>query len=121
VDWYNDSKATNENEGATCAAIRGLADKRLLVLIAGGIAKGTDFTQLRRLARGRLRALVVLGKDGPRLARAMNGVAPIVVARDMHDAVVRARHLARPGDAVLLSPACASGDLSEDYVERGEA
>ncbi len=123
VDWYDDSKGTNV--GATCAALQGLSADRPVVLLAGGDGKGADFAPLASACRpdeGRkaVRAVVTLGRDGPRIARALAGVVPLARALDLRDAVAQAADLARPGDAVLLSPACASFDMFRDYVERGE-
>ncbi len=122
VDWYNDSKGTNV--GATCAALRGLAEERPVVLLAGGDGKGADFTPLASACQsaetGRVRAVVTLGRDGPLIARVLQGVVPVTRASDLADAVSQAADLARSGDAVLLSPACASFDMFRDYVERGE-
>ncbi len=117
VDWYNDSKGTNV--GAACAAIRGLGARRQLVLIAGGDGKGADFQPLAEAAAGRVRAAVVLGRDGPRVARALARAVPVVMVRDLPEAVTCAAGLCKPGDAVLLSPACASLDMFRDYRERG--
>jgi len=117
VVWIDDSKGTNV--GATCAALAGLPGP--VVLIAGGEGKGQDFAPLARAARGRLRAAVCIGRDGPRIAEALQGVAPVLQAGDMDAAVARAAALAQAGDQVLLSPACASFDMFRDYHERGEA
>lgn len=118
IDWYNDSKGTNV--GATCAAIKGLAVERSLVLIAGGIAKGADFRELAEAAAGRVKALVALGEDATALMAALDQV-PGEYVQDMGEAVARAQSLAASGDAVLLSPACASFDMFRDYQERGQA
>ena len=67
-----------------------------------------------------MRAVVTLGRDGPLIAQALQGVVPVTRAHDLTDAVAQAADLARSGDAVLLSPACASFDMFRDYVERGE-
>ncbi len=117
VDWYNDSKGTNV--GATCAAISGLAVERPVVLLCGGDGKGADFAPLATACQG-ARAVVTLGRDGPLIARALAGVVPVTRALDLPDAVAQAAELARPGDAVLLSPACASFDMFNDYIDRGE-
>ncbi|RMD80230.1 MAG: UDP-N-acetylmuramoyl-L-alanine--D-glutamate ligase [Gammaproteobacteria bacterium] len=116
VAWYDDSKATNL--GATLAALEGLPGP--VVLIAGGLAKGQDFAPLRRVA-GRLRAAVLLGRDAPLLERALAGAATVRRAADMEEAVALAAGLARPGDRVLLSPACASFDLFQGFEHRGRA
>lgn len=118
VDWYNDSKGTNV--GATRAAIQGLGEDRRLVLIGGGDGKGADFQTLAEVAAGRLRAAVVIGRDGPLLERALRPVVPVARADTMRDAVGKAAGLAQAGDAVLLSPACGSLDMFRNYTERGE-
>ncbi|WP_052064271.1 UDP-N-acetylmuramoyl-L-alanine--D-glutamate ligase [Acidihalobacter prosperus] len=116
ADWYNDSKGTNV--GATLAAIQGLDGA--LVLIAGGQAKGQDFAPLREALAGRARGVVLIGVDAPRLRDALAGIAPLIDATDMDDAVRAAAALAQPGDRVLLSPACASLDMYASYVARGD-
>ena len=118
IDWYNDSKGTNV--GATCAAIRGLGATRPLVLIAGGDGKGADFRPLADAVSGHVRAIVVMGRDAPRIKSALAEAVPLLEAKDMQEAVSQAEHLAIPGDAVLLSPACASFDMFRNYAERGE-
>ena len=115
--WYDDSKATNV--GATQAALAGAS--RPVVLIAGGVGKGADFRPLRAVLAERARAVVLLGRDAPLLARAWEGTAPLHRADSMEEAVRTAAQLARPGDMVLLSPACASQDMFRDFEERGEA
>ncbi|ABI57537.1 UDP-N-acetylmuramoyl-L-alanine--D-glutamate ligase [Alkalilimnicola ehrlichii MLHE-1] len=117
VRWYNDSKGTNV--GAAVAAIRGLAGP--VVLIAGGDGKGADFLPLADALREKGRAAVLIGRDAPRLAQVLSGVVPVERAADMRDAVRRAANLARSGDAVLLSPACASFDMFRGFEHRGEA
>lgn len=120
VDYFNDSKATNV--GATLAAIEGLAaDYPQLVLIAGGEGKGADFAPLASAVQSHVRAAVLMGADAPRLADALSGAAPIVRATDMPNAVRQASAQARSGDAVLLSPACASFDMFSNYEDRGRA
>jgi UDP-N-acetylmuramoylalanine--D-glutamate ligase len=115
IAWFNDSKATNV--GAAVAAITGM-DRRL-VLIAGGDAKGADLSGLREACEGRLRAAILLGRDADELASVLDGVAPIRRVPGMGEAVDAAVSLAEQGDAVLLSPACASNDMFADYAERG--
>ena len=116
--WYDDSKGTNV--GATVAAVSGFDVP--LVLIAGGDGKGADFRPLGRALResaGRLREVVLLGRDAPAIRSLVEGRVPVVEVGTMAEAVARARKAARPGDAVLLSPACASWDMYRDYRERG--
>ena len=117
VTWYNDSKATNV--GAALAAIEGIPARKI-VLIAGGQGKGQDFSPLRDAVAWHCRAVVLLGEDADLLARALGDCVALVRARDLDEAVTRAAGLARPGDAVLLSPACASFDQFSGYAERGE-
>lgn len=118
VRWYDDSKGTNV--GATVAAVSGFDVP--LVLIAGGDGKGADFEPLGRALREaaeRIRTVVLLGRDGPAIRSLVEGHVPVASAGTMAEAVARAREAARPGDAVLLSPACASWDMYRDYRERG--
>ena len=119
VDWYNDSKGTNV--GAALAAIEGLEPAGKLVVIAGGEGKGADFRPLRAAVSKRVRALILIGRDAPRLEQALDGLVPVSYAADMVQAVDSARSLARAGDAELLSPACARFDMFQDFRERGEA
>lgn len=117
VDYVDDSKGTNV--GATLAALQGLG--RRVVLIAGGDGKGQDFGPLAPAVAQHARAVVLIGRDAVRLhdALASTGVA-CEHADSLPTAVVRAAALARPGDTVLLSPACASLDMFRNYVERAE-
>ncbi len=117
VAWINDSKATND--GATAAAVTGL--DRPLLLIAGGRGKGQDFTALAPLLRRRARHVLLIGEDSARLAEALAGACDVELWGDLDAAVARARVLAQPGDAVLLSPACASFDQFRSFSHRGDA
>ena len=117
VRWVNDSKGTNV--GATVAALAGLAES--VVLIAGGVGKGQDFGPLRDAVARRCRAVILLGEDAPAIEEAIAGAVPVRRAVDMAQAVNLAARLARGGDVVLLSPACASFDMFQDYAQRGEA
>jgi UDP-N-acetylmuramoylalanine--D-glutamate ligase len=116
VRWYDDSKGTNV--GATVAALNGMTAP--VILIAGGEGKGQDFTELKPVVAGRARAVVLIGRDAALIERALDNAVPVQHARDMHAAVAAARALARPGDVVLLSPACASFDMFRNYEHRGE-
>ncbi len=116
ISFYDDSKGTNV--GATVAALTGLREP--VVLIAGGDGKGQDFAPLAAAARGRARMIVLIGRDGPRIAAAVGGDVPLCHAGDMVEAVALAFGAAWPGDAVLLSPACASYDMFRNYVHRAE-
>jgi len=117
VLFVNDSKGTTV--AATLAALEGIG--RPSVLIAGGDGKGQDFLPLRSSVESRCRAVMLLGRDAPTIAAALSGVTPAIeFAPALEVAVARAIAHARPGDAVLLSPACASLDMFRDYRERGD-
>jgi UDP-N-acetylmuramoylalanine--D-glutamate ligase len=116
VRYVNDSKGTNV--GATVAAVAGLAGP--LVLIAGGDGKNQDFSGLRQAFAGKVRHVVLIGRDAPAIAAVLDGVCGTERALDMREAVAAARAIARPGDTVLLSPACASLDMYRDYAHRGD-
>jgi UDP-N-acetylmuramoylalanine--D-glutamate ligase len=117
VTYYDDSKGTNV--GATVAALSGM--DRPVVLIAGGDGKGQDFSPLADAVRARARAVVLIGRDAPQIARVLAGCGiPVERARDMEQAVEAAAAAAAAGDAVLLSPACASYDMFRDYIQRAE-
>ena len=117
VLFVNDSKATTV--AATLAALEGIA--RPAMLIAGGDGKGQDFTALKAGVDAHCRAVVLIGRDAPAIAAAISGVKPAIeFAPALEVAVARAIARAQPGDAVLLSPACASLDMFRDYIDRGE-
>ena len=115
VDWYDDSKGTNV--GATIAALRGLGKRALLIL--GGDGKGQDFTPLRQPVAQFASHVLLIGRDAPLIEAALAGL-PAERCAGLEEAVARAAQLASPGEAVLLSPACASFDMFRDYQERGE-
>lgn len=119
VAYYDDSKATNV--GAALAAIEGLgADiDGKLVLIAGGDGKGADFSGLAVPVARYCRAVVLLGRDAELIAAALGDAVPLVRVKTLDEAVQRCAELAREGDAVLLSPACASLDMFKNFEERG--
>jgi UDP-N-acetylmuramoylalanine--D-glutamate ligase len=117
VLFINDSKATTV--AATQAALDGIG--RPAVLICGGDGKGQDFRPLKSVVDADCRAVLLIGRDAPLLAHALEGSRAIVEnLRTLEAAVERAVALAQPGDAVLLSPACASLDQFHSYIERGE-
>ena len=116
VRYVNDSKGTNV--GATLAAVRGLAGP--LVVIAGGDGKNQDFSELRDAFRGKVRRVVLIGRDAPALEATLADVCATERAADMPAAVRAAQAVAQPGDTVLLSPACASLDMFRDYAHRGD-
>ena len=116
VTTLDDSKGTNV--GATIAAVAGMPGP--LVMIAGGLAKGQDFTPLASAFRGKVRHAVLIGTDAPALAAALKGVCTVETAASMQEAVEAAARAGQPGDTVLLSPACASFDMFKDYGHRGD-
>lgn len=116
VLWINDSKATNVD--SVYYALESMA--RPVVWIAGGTDKGNDYTPLKAFAREKVHTLVCLGVDNAKLVEEFTGVVPAVVPTgSLDEAMAAAKAAARPGDAVLLSPACASFDLFRNYEERG--
>jgi UDP-N-acetylmuramoylalanine--D-glutamate ligase len=114
VEWYDDSKATTVH--ACLAAVSGFES---VVLLAGGRNKGLDLSPLAAAAP-RLRAVVALGEAADQVAAVFAGRRPVVRASSMQEAVELAGDLARPGDVVLLSPACASFDWYDGYGARGD-
>jgi UDP-N-acetylmuramoylalanine--D-glutamate ligase len=117
VRWYDDSKGTNV--GASVTAVRGVVEQRV-VLVAGGRDKGGSYGPLVDALREKGRAAVLIGEAAPLIRDAIGDVVPVRVATSMEEAVRIAAELARPGDAVLLSPACSSFDMFRDYKERGD-
>ncbi len=116
VEFINDSKATNVN--STFYALESM--KKRLVWIVGGVDKGNDYTSLIPMVGQKVKAIVTLGKDVSKIHSEFKGVAEIISdASSMSEAVKMAYKLAEKGDAVLLSPACASFDLFENYEDRG--
>ena len=126
VDYYDDSKGTNV--GATCAAIAGMTKNdnghnlpQKVVLIAGGDGKGQDFLPLAAAIQANARAVVLIGRDAPLIEAALLATdIPRYQAVDLPEAVNIAKKVAHEGDAVLLSPACASVDMFKNYVHRAE-
>ena len=117
VSWFDDSKGTNV--GATVAALEGLG--RRVVLIAGGEGKGQDFSPLAPSLAAHGRALVLIGRDAMKIETAVGDCGiPVIHAQDLGQAVRQAALAARAGDAVLLSPACASFDMFRNYAHRAE-
>lgn len=118
VRFYDDSKGTNV--GASVTAVRGVREDKV-VLIAGGKDKGGSYEPLVDALRERGRAAVVIGEAKDLIKDAIGDVVPVRVAATMDEAVAISATLARPGDAVLLSPACSSFDMFRDYKDRGDA
>ena len=120
VDWINDSKGTNI--GATMSAISGIGGSMQgkIVLIAGGQGKGADFTELRAPMADYVRSVVLIGEDADKLEQALHDVVKVTRAPSLDEAVIMAKSQAKPGDVVLLSPACASLDMFRDFNHRGD-
>jgi UDP-N-acetylmuramoylalanine--D-glutamate ligase len=118
VDYINDSKGTNPD--ATIKALEAIQKK--VILIAGGYEKGADFTPLVKAMQGKVGHAVLIGQVAERLGRALAGAGfdAYTFAKTLEEAVAMAANMARPGDVVLLSPACASWDMFRDFEERGE-
>jgi len=117
VNYINDSKATNI--GAAVASIESIDG--IVVLIAGGEAKGGDFNHLSAALTDRLRAAVLIGSDADKIAQALEDQAPVYIVNDINEAVVQAASFAQSGDTVLLAPACASFDQFPNFEVRGDA
>jgi UDP-N-acetylmuramoylalanine--D-glutamate ligase len=121
VDYFDDSKGTNV--GATVAALDGLgAEGRKLVVILGGDGKGQDFTPLAAPVARHARTVVLIGRDANQIRAALAAAPSVetIAAASLPEAVQRATDAARRGDAVLLSPACASFDMFRDYRHRAD-
>lgn len=115
IDFYNDSKSTNID--SLRVALESFS--KPIILIAGGRGKGSDYAVLRGLVHKRVRTMITLGEDAPLLEAAFGGVTAVERATDMADAVQRAARSASPGEIVLLSPACASFDMYDNFEHRG--
>lgn len=120
VDWINDSKGTNV--GATISALCGIggATQGKIVLIAGGQGKGADFATLRAPVLDYARLVVLIGEDANKIEHALLDSVPLCRANDLEEAIMLAKAQSKPGDVVLLSPACASFDMFRDFNHRGE-
>jgi UDP-N-acetylmuramoylalanine--D-glutamate ligase len=119
IQWINDSKATNV--GACIAAIEGLASDRNIILIAGGEGKEQAFADLTPTFESSVKGLVLIGQDAKLIADITPASINQQSARNMSDAVNKAKAIAETGDIVLLSPACASFDMYNSYGQRGDA
>jgi len=116
INFINDSKATNVN--SSWYALECITTK--VVWIAGGIDKGNDYSELHKLAKEKIKAVVCLGKDNSKIIDAFKGLVPTIIeTKSMNEAVKSAYYLASTGDTILLSPACASFDLFENFEDRG--
>jgi UDP-N-acetylmuramoylalanine--D-glutamate ligase len=119
IEYFDDSKGTNV--GATVAALQGLGVERRLVVILGGDGKGQDFAPLQTPITRYARGVVLIGRDAPVLREVLQDCGvPLVDATSLPDAVVQASRMAQARDAVLLSPACASFDMFNNYAHRAE-
>ncbi len=119
VEYFDDSKGTNV--GATAAALQGLGAERKVVVILGGDGKGQDFSPLAAPVSRYARAVVLIGRDAPKLRAVLEPVGlPLLDAQSMEQAVMLATERAHAGDAVLMSPACASFDMFDNYGHRAE-
>ena len=117
IEFINDSKATNIN--STWFALDTI--KGPLVWIVGGIDKGNNYAMIESMVAEKVKAIVCLGKDNKKIIEAFEDIIePIEEANSAEEAVSKAYYLARPGEKVLLSPACASFDLFESYEDRGD-
>jgi UDP-N-acetylmuramoylalanine--D-glutamate ligase len=120
VEFFDDSKGTNV--GATVAALQGLGAERKVVVILGGEGKGQDFSPLADPVRRFVRAVVLIGRDAPLIRAALADThVPLLDAASMADAVGQANAQVHAGDAVLMSPACASFDMFDNYEHRARA
>lgn len=120
IEYFDDSKGTNV--GATVAAVNSLGAERKLVVILGGDGKGQDFSPLDDPLKRHARALVLIGRDAELMAEALHSQGlDMHRAKNMEEAVELATQAAHTGDAVLLSPACASLDMYNNYVARAQA
>jgi UDP-N-acetylmuramoylalanine--D-glutamate ligase len=119
VDYFNDSKGTNV--GATVMALQGIGERTAgeLVLIAGGIGKEQDFSPLLPVLDRYVKRVILIGKDADQIAHVIEHSVDIMRATSMEEAVTEAAISATAGDAVLLSPACASFDMFKDFAHRG--
>lgn len=119
VEWFNDSKATNVT--ATLAAVEGLGSSLSgkLVLLLGGQDKGDDFTRLTQAVKKYVRSIIVFGQDASLIEKALKSCVPLYNAQDFQHAVELSQQHAQAGDAVLLSPACASYDMFDNFEHRG--
>ncbi len=120
VEWVNDSKATNVDSTAVGLSAFPAGLPRV-ILIMGGRGKGAPYAPLRPLFGGRVKALLTIGEDAPRIEAELGDLSPTQVCGALGEAIHRAAGIAAAGDVVLLSPACASYDQFRNYEERGES
>lgn len=120
ITWINDSKGTNV--GATISAIESIGSliEGKIILIAGGMGKGADFTELRPVVGRYVKALLLIGQDAGKIEEALGDLLPVSRCKDLKAVIAKASSLAKSGDSVLFSPACASQDMFKDFNERGD-
>jgi UDP-N-acetylmuramoylalanine--D-glutamate ligase len=119
VAWYNDSKATNVD--AVLSALEGVSpDGYKLIWIAGGRGKDSDYSPLKSLVKKVVKTALLLGEEAEPISDALDQCVPIEIVHDLEEAVKRAYVIAKPGDVVLLSPACASFDMFKNFEARGD-
>jgi len=117
IEFINDSKATNIN--STWYALETM--KKPIIWIVGGTDKGNDYSQLSDLVKSKVKSIICLGLDNSKILKAFKDInVPILETKSMNDAVKSSYYLAKEGDVVLLSPACASFDIFENYEDRGK-
>jgi UDP-N-acetylmuramoylalanine--D-glutamate ligase len=115
VKYYNDSKATNVN--SVWYALKGFSEP--LVLILGGKDKGNDYSQIEKEVKQHVKHIIAIGESRQKVYDYFNSILPVTIAGTMEDAVSKAAMNAAPGEVVLLSPACASFDMFDNYEHRG--
>ena len=117
VDWINDSKATNV--GATRAALEGLGDKKNVVLIAGGVAKGANFESLLVPIKKHCKQVILIGESAIKISETISHEVKVSRVTSIEEAVQLSKNISAAGDLVLLSPACSSLDMFQNYIDRG--
>jgi UDP-N-acetylmuramoylalanine--D-glutamate ligase len=117
VRYYNDSKATNVD--SAYYALESFRTEKIF-WIAGGKHKGSPYMPLQELVRSKVRFMVLIGQAAPIIEKDLEGCAPVIKAKTLEDAVQQSHQLAKPGDVVVLSPACSSYDMFKNYEERGK-
>lgn len=116
VQWVNDARSANV--GAALAAIE--SNSKPVILIAGGLSKGADFSLIPKQVNGRLRGCVFFGRDRRKISKPFNGGIPKHHVEDIYDAISVANSMTKAGDCVVFSPGCASNDQFSDYEQRGK-
>ena len=116
VRWINDSKATNPD-----AMIKSIESaEKNIILLAGGLGKGLDFSPVSKIVEGRVKSAILFGKSAEDIRKVLKAVVPIQMTGSLEEAVSIAHHQSKPGDTVLLAPGCASFDMFKNFEDRGE-